>query len=107
MTPMDLHTKEELESLLKAGDLKNEMLRLEYIVKKNGYDKLTDMELLAEAESVYQYGRYLRRTDNDFTWRGEEVPQGLLHAISENEDLHDALNFEIERRKKTEKTDTK
>lgn len=107
-------TVEDLETLLKSGEWKKSMIQAAILVKKNGYDKLTDMELLAEAESAHNYRKYLRRSETDFDWRGEEVPQGLLDAVSENDDLCDALDFEIKRRKQTddkqketEKTDTK
>ena len=107
--PMDFYTTifptatvEDLETLLKSGEWKSDMIRAAILVKQNGYDKLTDMELLAEVESAHKYRKYLQRSETDFDWRGEEVPQGLLDAVSENDDICDALDFEIERRKQTE-----
>jgi len=68
------------------------------VIKKNGYDTLSDEELDKEEEDIKKHRKYLDKCHSNFVWNDQDTPDGLAEEIYQNEQCEEAIQFEKERR---------
>lgn len=80
--------------LLETANYQERLLERAIVSKQEDYMSLSNEELETVKQEIYDESRYLRRSETDFQWRNEDVPQGLLDAIDRNDEKMEAIDFE-------------
>jgi hypothetical protein len=88
---------EKLSSTVLSASLLS-LIECILVIKKNGYDTLSDEELDKEEEGIKKHRKYLDKCHSTFVWNNEDTPEGLSTEIYETEQCQEAIQFEKERR---------
>lgn len=75
-------------------EYKQKLIQTLLFCKEKNYSALSNEEFTQTENETYDYSRYLRRSETNFHWSGDDTPQGLLDTIDENEKEMKALQYE-------------